>query len=320
MNNQDEIKRVINLEIATLQALADSVGPQWDQAIELLLSAKRKVVLAGVGKSGDIATKIAATLSSTGTAAIFMHPTEALHGDLGMVERGDLLLLFSKSGESDELIALLPSLKSLECKVIAITANLESTLAKQSDLTLYTPVKQEACTLDLAPTCSTTAALVLGDALAVALMRRRDFKSEDFALYHPAGRLGKRLLYKVKDLMRQGLENPTVMLDAPFNLVVRVMGEGGVNAVNVIDEQGRLKGLITGFDLRKAFELEADLKSLKAFQIMFTHPVTVDPEMKAEACYTLMKDSPKPLNLLPVVSGELSVGIVTLQDMIREGL
>jgi len=320
MDLLEEIKQVILLEQATLGDLARSVDSSWEQAVELILAAPRKLVLSGMGKSGHIATKIAATLSSTGTPAIFLHPSESLHGDLGVVEPGDLLVFFSKSGESDEMIAMVPSLKRMGCKIIAVTANRDSTIAKNSDLVLFTPIQKEACALNLAPTCSTTAALVLGDALAVALMKRRGFASEDFALYHPAGRLGKRLLYKVEDLMRKGADHPKVLAQASFSQLLKAMGVGGVNAVNVVDPEDRLVGLITGFDLRHAFETYENLKTIKAQDILFANPATTEPGMLAMECFERMRTSAKPLNLLPVVSGGKAVGMITMQDMIRAGL
>ncbi|MDT8445261.1 MAG: KpsF/GutQ family sugar-phosphate isomerase [bacterium] len=316
----EEIKEVIRLEIATLQALLESVGPTWEAAVEMIFAAPRKVVLSGMGKSGHIATKIAATFSSTGTPAVFLHPSESLHGDLGIVEPGDVLLLFGKSGESDEMIAMLPSLKKMGCQIIAVTANAQSTMAKHADLVLFTPVEKEACALNLAPTCSTTAALVLGDALAVALMKKRGFASEDFALYHPAGRLGKRLLYQVKDLMRQGEENPAVLQTASFSELLKAIGEGGVNAVTVVDAQGQLKGLITGFDLRRAFEEQADLRQLTAQEIMNHSPMVTEPGKLAIECYQTMKNNPQPIMVLPVVDAGAAVGMITMQDMVRAGL
>ena len=241
-----DIKAVIELEIKTLEDLVESIDSAFEEAIQLILESPGKIIFSGMGKSGLVGRKIAATFSSTGTTAVFLHPSEALHGDLGMVEPGDTMVLLGKSGESDEMVGMLPILKKLNCKIISITANKTSTLAKHSHVVLYTPVEKEACALNLAPTCSTTTALVVGDALAIALMKIKNFSRNDFALFHPAGRLGKRLLYKVEDLMKSGEENPIVRLGTPFDEVLSAISEGQVNAVSVIDEQGNLKGLITG--------------------------------------------------------------------------
>ncbi len=321
MDSLDIIREVVSLEIDALKDLLGSIDDSFEAAIQLILNSPRKIILTGMGKSGLIARKIAATFSSTGTTAIFLHPSEALHGDLGMVEQGDTLILIGKSGESDELVGILPVLKKMECNLIAITANRESTLAKHSHVVLYTPIKKEACALNLAPTTSTTAALAVGDALAVTLMRKKQFTSRDFALFHPGGRLGKRLLYKVDDLMKSGDDNPVVLLDDQFDTIVSTITKGGVNAVSVIDNQGLFKGLITGYDLRKAFQTTNKLRSLKAVDIMFDSPTTIAAGVFAIEAFEKIKNSPKPLNLLPVLDdSQKSVGIITMQAMIRAGL
>ncbi|MDH5559294.1 MAG: KpsF/GutQ family sugar-phosphate isomerase [Deltaproteobacteria bacterium] len=314
------IKEVVSLEIKALEDLLKTLDESFVKAIELIVLNENKLILSGMGKSGHIASKIAATLTSTGTGAVFLHPSEALHGDLGIVNQGDIVILLGKSGESDEIVGLIPSLKKLNCKIISITANPESTLAKHSDIVLYTPIFKEACALNLAPTCSTTAAMVVGDALAVTLMKIKNFKANDFALYHPAGRLGKRLLYKVSDLMKSGEENPMVYEDTPFNQVLEKISKGRMNSVSVVDQEGLLKGLITGFDLRKAFQRHDDLKNCFARDIMFPDPITTSPEVYAIETYELMKNSQKPINLLPVLEDGKAVGMITLQDLIRAGL
>lgn len=320
MDILSSIKEVVSLEIKALQDLEASLDDSFAEAVRLISESDGKVFLSGMGKSGHIASKIAATLSSVGTPAVFLHPSEAIHGDLGRVNTGDTFILLSKAGESDEMIALLPSLKQMNCKTILITANRESTLAKHSDLILYTPIEQEACALNLAPTCSTTSALVVGDALAVALMKIKNFTEQNFALYHPGGRLGKRLLYRVGDLMKKGDENPVVHEDASFDKLLEAISAGRVNAVSVIDNDGNLKGLVTGFDIRRAFQMDGDIRQLKTSDIMFESPSTISPETYAIKAYEMMKDSPKPLNLLPVLEGAKVVGMITLQDMIRAGL
>ncbi len=315
-----EIRRVIDLEKRTLEDLYDSIDDSIVKVVEMILSADGKLIISGMGKSGHIAGKIAATFSSTGTLAVFMHPAEGLHGDLGVVGRGDIVLLLSNSGESDEMIGLLPCLKQLQCRTIAITSNLESTLAKHCDLVLHSPVKQEACSLNLAPTCSTTAALALGDAIAIALMKIKRFSRQEYALYHPAGRIGKRLLYKVDELMKSGEQNPVVHLNDSFDIVVTEITRGRVNAVSVVDERGDLKGLITGYDIRKAFQFRSDVRKLTAREIMFEEPVTISRGAYAVQAYEVMRNNPKPLQQIPVLEGRKAVGIITLQDMVRAGL
>ena len=314
------IKEVIELEKRSLEDLLAAVDDRMLEAIELIRKSGKKIILCGMGKSGHIAGKIAATLCSTGTTAVCLHPGEALHGDLGIIDEEEIVMLLSKSGESDELIGMIPSLRRMKCKIISITANQESTLARNSDVVLYTPIEKEACSLNLAPTCSTTAALVLGDALAVALMKLNDFSRQEFALYHPAGRLGKRLLFTVNELMNSGDENPVVRWNAEFDLVLDIVTKGMMNAVSVTDDEGRFIGLITGFDLRKAFREESDIKSLQAHQIMFNDPTTIKSGSLAVDAFELMKNSPKPLNLLPVLEDGIPVGIVSLYDMIKAGL
>ncbi len=315
-----DIKEVISLEIDALKELREAIDNSFLKAVELIMSSPRKIIFSGMGKSGLIARKIAATFSSTGTTSIFLHPSEALHGDLGMVENGDTMILLGKSGESDEMIGMLPVLKKLECKIIAITANRESTLAKHSDVILYTPIKKEACSLNLAPTCSTTSALAVGDALAVTLMKQKDFTQNDFALFHPGGRLGKRLLYKVDDLMKKGEDNPVVHIDDKFDLIVTAMSDGQVNAVSVIDNKEDFQGLITGYDLRKVFQRNDNIKEYTAKDMMVSNPVTIPAGVYASQAFNKIKKNPKPLLLLPVLDGKKVVGIITMQHMIRAGL
>lgn len=314
------VKEVISLELQTLKDLHDSVDQSTVEAVELISKCQKKLVISGMGKSGHIARKIAATFSSTGTLAVFMHPAEGMHGDLGVVEQSDIVILLSHSGESDEMIGLIPSLKKISCNIIVVTGNLDSTLANNCDVVIHTPVEKEACALNLAPTSSTTAALAIGDALAVTVMKIKEFSRQDFALYHPAGRIGKRLLYKVDDIMKTGDENPLVKLEDSFDEVISSISKGLLNAVTVIDEQQRIKGLITGYDLRASFQSNVDLKDLKAKDIMFAKPTTISKGTYAVEAYELMKNSPKPLNVLPVLEGDKVVGMIALQDMVRCGL
>ena len=320
MEVRTSIIEVIELEIKALEDLKAVVDSSFEKAVEMILATKGKVVVTGMGKSGHIGAKIAATLSSTGTTGVFLHPSEALHGDLGLLKSDDILLMLSKSGESDEMIAMIPSLKKIGCSYIAITANLESTLAQNAEIALYTPIEKEACALNLAPTCSTTSALVVGDALAVTLMKAKDFTPQDFALYHPAGRLGKRLLYLVDHLMHKEEENPIVAEDTAFDDLLVAISKGGVNSVCVVDADQNFLGLITGFDIRKAFGEVSDLKSLRAKDMMNPNGCCVASGTYAIECLTKMSDSKKPLNLMPVLDGKRVIGMITLQDLVRAGL
>jgi arabinose-5-phosphate isomerase len=279
--------------------------------------------VAGVGKSGNVAQKIAATLTSTGTPAVFLHPSDALHGGLGIVGREDVVVAVSNSGETEEVLAMLPFLKSRAVPVVSIVGNLKSNLAARSDAVLDASVSQEACPLNLAPTTSTTVALALGDALALTLMQCKRVTPEEFALNHPAGRLGKRLMLRVCDLMHCGEANPTVPETAALLEVVRAISRGGLGAVSVVDAAGRLAGVITDGDLRRALErgrLE-DLGRLLGGAVMTRDPVVTAPDELAYSALQLMENRPSQISVLPVVDAEhRPVGLLRLHDIIRSGL
>lgn len=294
-----------------------------EQAVELLAACQGKIVVTGVGKSGNIAQKIAATIVSTGTTAVYLHPSDALHGGLGLVAAGDTVLALSNSGETDEIVAILPYLKKRNVSVIAIVGNVDSTLGRESDVTLDASVESEACPLGLAPTTSTTVALAVGDALAVCLMNARGLTPEDFALNHPAGRLGKRLTLTVGDLMHAGARHPTISADASWIEVVRAISRGGLGAVSVTDDDGRLIGIITDGDVRRAIERckAAELETLRADVIMTPRPVIAAPDLLAYDALRLMEDRASQISVLPVVNAEgRAVGLVRLHDIIRSGL
>jgi arabinose-5-phosphate isomerase len=296
---------------------------QVKRAIELLHGCRDKVVLVGVGKSGNIAEKIAATLTSTGTAAIYLHPSDALHGGLGILSADDVIIALSNSGETDEIITMLPYLKHRQVPIIAIVGNLRSTLARTAEVVLDATVDQEACPLNLAPTTSTTVALAIGDALAMTLMQAKGLTMDDFALNHPAGQLGKRLTLRVADLMHQGSENPTIQADAAWLEVVAAISRGGLGAVNVLDNEGHLLGIITDGDLRRALQkIEmAELEHLQSGLIMTANPSIASPEMLAYDALRLMEDRPSQISVLPVVNQErLCVGLIRLHDIVRSGL
>jgi arabinose-5-phosphate isomerase len=316
-----EIRRVLLLEARTLQAVSAAVNSSFSRAVRLLAESRGKVILTGVGKSGLIAQKVAATLSSTGTPALFLDPTEALHGGLGIVRKGDVIVAIGKSGESDELTDLLPRLRALGAKLIAVTANAKSTLAKAGAVVLVTPIEKEACPHNLAPTCSTTAALAVGDALAVALMKVRGFKREEFAQNHPAGRLGRRLTLTVGDIMRSGEDNPLVSPDDTVPRLLVVMTKKHAGAACVVDKSGRLVGLVTDYDIRRCLEKGLDIRTLTVRGIMNRKPTTASPAMLAVKAVEIMERRSNPFNVLPVVDRRgRAAGLVQIHDLRARGL
>lgn len=327
MKKEDYFSQVTELLRMEADAITCAAGrlrrDAVERAVELLASCTGKVVTVGIGKSGHVAQKLAATLTSTGTAAVFLHPSDALHGGIGMIKAEDVVVVLSNSGETYELLELLPHLKQKAGALIAVVGNLQSTLAQRADVALDASVDREACPLNLAPTTSTTVALAIGDALAMTLMRAKQFRAEDFALNHPAGRLGKRLTLKVSDLMHTHECGPTVRRDATLLEVVRAIGDGGLGAVNVVDDEGRLVGIITDGDVRRTLQKGrlADLESLRAAGVMTPDPVVVVPETMAYAALRLMEDRPSQISVLPVVDGaRRCVGMLRLHDVIRSGL
>ncbi|HEX5707052.1 MAG TPA: KpsF/GutQ family sugar-phosphate isomerase [Pyrinomonadaceae bacterium] len=293
------------------------------RAVEILAACTGKVVLVGVGKSGIVARKIAATLTSTGTVAVYLHPSDGLHGDLGIVAQGDVAVALSNSGETDELTAMLPYLKHRGVPVIAIVGNLRSTIARGATVALDASVDKEACPFNLAPTTSTTVALVVGDALAITLMQLKGLTPSDFALNHPAGRLGKRLSLRVEDLMHAGECHPTVAPEASWIEVVGAITRGGLGAVNVVDSEGALAGIITDGDLRRSVQAVGSqgLESLRAASIMTRDPVTVPPGLLAYDALQLMENRPSQISILSVVDDDgTAVGLLRLHDIVRNGL
>lgn len=308
---------------AITQAAARLRRREVDAAIELLAGCRGKVVLVGVGKSGNIAQKIAATLTSTGTVAVYLHPSDALHGGMGIVTKDDVVLILSNSGETAEIVEVLPYLQHRCAGLIALVGNTDSTLARRATVALDASVEQEACPLNLAPTTSTTVALAIGDALAMTLMQVKQLTPEDFALNHPGGRLGKRLTLKVNDLMHGGDENPTVTVESPLLEVVQAISRGGLGAVNVVDARGHLAGIITDGDVRRTLQEVklAELEHLKGEAMMTPGPIVASPEMLAHAALQLMENRPSQISVLPVVEADgRCVGLLRVHDIIRSGL
>jgi len=285
---KDTAKRVFDIEIESLKEVANSIGDDFTAAVNAILESKGKLIVAGVGKSGLIGRKIAATLASTGTPSFFLHPGEAFHGDLGMVEHDDLVILISYSGETDEILKIIPFLKWNNNKIISVTGNPNSTIAKNSDYHLNVCITREACPLELAPTSSTTVTLVMGDALAIALMEARQFQHEDFARFHPGGSLGRKLLVKVKDLMRK--ENlPFIDKNASFTEMLLCMSEGKLGMV-IVGRADRVEGIVTDGDLRRALVRNPDTKQLHIDDMMTVNPVIVEPEEYIHQAEQLMID------------------------------
>lgn len=317
----DKVKKAIDIELESLRNFREKLDPSFEDAIQLILNMKGKVIITGVGKSGDIAKKLSSTMTSTGTEAIFLHPTDATHGDAGLIKKEDIILAIGKSGESDELIALIPTIKRIGAKLVALTANPTSKLAQSADIVIITPVLKEACPLDLAPTSSTTIALVAGDAIAMALMELKDFKEDNFALYHPAGRLGKRLSLNIEDVMRQGVDCPTVLQNANLSEVLNEITKKSVGATCVIDSENILKGIITDYDLRKQLSLGKLTNDLKADQIMNQNAIRFTLGLKAYDVLLEMEDRKRPISVAPIVNADSKLmGVVSLHDLIQRGL
>ena len=319
-NSFEKVVELLKLEAAAIEQSAQRLEKSVvEKTIQILENCAGKIIVLGIGKSGVIAQKIAQTLTSTGTVAIFVHPSDALHGSLGIITNGDVVIALSNSGETDEILLLLPALKSRKVCLISIIGNPDSTLARQSDVFLDSSVDKEACPLNLAPTTSTTVALAIGDALAMTLMEAKNLTAEDFAANHPAGRLGKRLTFKVADLMH---ESPNINPKANWLEVVKAISKYSLGAVNVTDEDENLIGIITDGDLRRTIEKTApeNFSSLIAEQMMTANPTTAAPEMLAFDALQIMENRPFQISVLPVVENERCVGLLRLHDIVKSGL
>ena len=313
---------VLNLEAQALAAVADRLDHNLTKAVELLLAHDGKVVVSGIGKSGHIGQKIAATLASTGTPAVFLHAAEAVHGDLGIYTPGDPSILISKSGSTAELLRLIPVLRQFRSPLIAIVGNLNSSMAKQADVVLDARVDREADPLNLAPTCSTIAALGLGDALAVALMMARRFTDIDFARYHPAGQLGRNLWLKVADVMHENDAVAWVRPDTPLRQVIIAMSQRPLGAACVVGEDLQLLGIITDGDLRRALLTHEDIRLLHAADCMMRQPITITPEASLRDATRLMEDRPSQISVLPVVDSrsQRCLGLIRIHDIYQPEL
>ena len=310
--------QVIDDEVEALIDLKQYLKEDFVEVVNKILHCKGRVILTGIGKSGHICKKISATLSSTGTSSFFMHATEAFHGDLGMIRNDDLVIAVSYSGETDDLIKTIPIIKNIGAEVIGVSGNANSSLAKLSDLHQLIKVEKEACPLDLAPTSSATATLVWGDALAVALMKKRDFQPEDFARSHPGGTLGKRLILTAKDVMIEGDELPKNIATDLSKDVIKEISQKGLGVTLVEDKSSKLLGLITDGDVRRAIESSDDFFSLQAQDFMTTSYYSVNPDQLASDCLEVMAE--KKIGCLIVMEADQILGIVNQKDLIKLGL
>jgi arabinose-5-phosphate isomerase len=319
-----EVQNLLRIEADAIAQTATRLdAAAVERVVDLLACCEGKVVILGVGKSGIIGQKIAATMTSAGTAALYLHPSDALHGGLGLVQANDVVIVLSNSGETDEIVEMLPYLKHRALPIIAIVGNLNSTLARSAAVVLDASVDKEACPLNLAPTTSTTVALAIGDALAMTVMKVKGLTSDDFAVNHPAGRLGKRLTLRVGDLMHRDGANPTIAAGSSWVEVVRAISRGGLGAVCVVEPDGRLAGIITDGDLRRVIERtnHDSLANLACDDFMTRKPVVATPALMAFDALRLMEERPRQISVLPVVDeDQRCVGLLRLHDIVRSGL
>ncbi|MCQ2329866.1 MAG: KpsF/GutQ family sugar-phosphate isomerase [Paludibacteraceae bacterium] len=314
-----EAQRVIDVEIEALKRTRDCLGDDFKKMVELVLNCEGKVVITGMGKPGHIGTKIAATLASLGTPAFYMHPGEAMHGDLGMVDNKDVVILMSYSGESEEVVRLLPVLDKIGCTTIAISGRAKSSLAKGCQHKFIFPEFEEACYMHLAPTSSTTALLALGDAMAVVASRAKNYTKDDFGLHHPAGALGKKLLVRVENLMHTGKENAVVVEGTIIRNAIVEMSGKGLGTLVVVDAEGRLKGIITDGDLRRMLEKGVDIYKDGVEKAMTANPLRIKPCEMAVNALQIMND--RKITALPVVDDDnILVGTLKLQDILNAGI
>ena len=314
-----EAHAVFDKEIEALRKTQDSLSEDFEKLVDLVLNCRGKVILSGMGKPGHIGTKMAATLASLGTPAFFMHPAEAMHGDLGMVTKEDVVILMSYSGESEEVTRLMPVLQEIGCITVAITGNASSTLNRECMYHFVFPAFEEACYMHLAPTSSTTALLVLGDALAVTVAKLRNYTKEDFGLHHPAGALGKKLLVKVSDVMHKGGDNAVIPMGSSLRSAIVEMSSKGLSMVTIVDEENHLKGIITDGDLRRMLEKGIDVYHESIDTVMTRNPKWIDCREMAVNALQFMSD--RHITSMPVLDeNETVVGSVLMQDIFKAGI
>lgn len=320
LNSINELaKDVLDIEAKAILRLKNNIGDDFDKAVDILYNCKGRVIVTGMGKSGLIGKKIAATMSSTGTPAYFLHPAESTHGDSGVITRNDVIIAISNSGETQELLNLLPLIKRFGCEMIGMTGNLNSTLAKTSEVTLDISVEREACPLGKAPTASTTATLAMGDALAVCLMEKKGFTKEDFLMYHPSGKLGKGLTYKVRDLMITGDKMPVVSDDETFTDVINTISEYKLGMAMIVDSDRKLSGVLTDGDIRRTVIKYHDISKLRIKDVMTSNPKRITSDAYAASALNLMEKFS--ITALAVVDeNNVPVGVIHVHDLLRAGV
>lgn len=324
---EQEIKktaiRTLEIEADAVKKLTTHIGDEYVRTIKAILACKGRIIVTGMGKSGHVGRKIAASFASTGTPAFFMHPAEAFHGDLGMVTANDMVVAISNSGESNEVVNILPIIKRIGAKIIAMSGKVHSTLVKNADYFIDISVEREACPLGLAPTASTTATLAMGDAMTVSLMSSRNFTAQDFAVFHPGGALGRRLLLKVENVMHSGEDNPVISVHKTAQEALFLMTAKGLGATSVVDEQGKFIGLVTDGDIRRMLAKGAEFLKEPVEELMTKNPVTITKDkMAAEALSIMEKHKPKPITVLPVIDKDKNepIGMLHLTDLLRQGV
>lgn len=318
----EQARQVLRMEAEAVLEQVERIDEHFKAAVEMIMACPGRTVITGMGKSGIIGRKMAATLASTGTPSFYLHPAEGIHGDLGMVTEGDVVIALSNSGETGEVLHILPSLRRIGAKLIAMVGNPNSTLAKNSDIVLNVGVTREACPLGLAPTSSTTAALAYGDALALALLSKRKFTASQFAVFHPGGSLGRKLLLTVEDIMHSGTENPLVKADISVQDALFVITDKGLGAVSVVDDDNKMLGVLTDGDIRRGLSKGVDFLKRPVTELMTVSPKTITKEkLAAQALHIMESNRPKPITVLPVVDVENHViGLLHMTDLVRQGV
>ena len=318
----EQARQVLRMEAEAVLEQVERIDEHFKAAVEMIMACPGRTVITGMGKSGIIGRKMAATLASTGTPSFYLHPAEGIHGDLGMVTEGDVVIALSNSGETGEVLHILPSLRRIGAKLIAMVGNPNSTLAKNSDIVLNVGVTREACPLGLAPTSSTTAALAYGDALALALLSKRKFTASQFAVFHPGGYLGRKLLLTVEDIMHSGTENPLVKADISVQDALFVITDKGLGAVSVVDDDNKMLGVLTDGDIRRGLSKGVDFLKRPVTELMTASPKTITKEkLAAQALHIMESNRPKPITVLPVVDAENHViGLLHMTDLVRQGV
>lgn len=313
---------VLRMEAEAILELVPRVDENFAEAVRLISECEGRVVITGMGKSGIIGRKMAATLASTGTPSFYLHPAEGIHGDLGMVTSGDVVIALSNSGETGEVLNILPSLRRIGAKLVAMVGNAASTLGKNADVVLDVGVSKEACPLGLAPTSSTTAALAYGDALALALLKKHNFTASQFAIFHPGGSLGRKLLLTVGSIMHKGEENPVVLGRTTVQEALFVITDKGLGAVSVVDENGVMQGVLTDGDIRRGLSKGVDFLQLPVTELMTKSPKTItEDKLAAQALHLMESNKPKPITVLPVIDAQHKViGLLHMTDLVRQGV